>query len=111
MEGLEALFIVFFLIINFYIIPPDEPTQTTLPRKRGRPPKSTSKPRNKEKVGRIWEFLRDLLKNTEYCPRYIRWDNYDNLEFRLVDPRKICEIWGQKKGKDISYEHFSRSIR
>lgn len=78
---------------------------------RGRPRKNLLAPRP-VKIGRIWEFLRDLLKDPRYCPQIIRWENINNLEFKLEDNKAVANIWGERKNKvDMKYENFSRSIR
>jgi len=61
---------------------------------------------------RVWEFIRDLLKEREYCPSLICWMDHENGVFRLVSGQKVAKLWGDKKGnKEMSYEKFSRAMR
>ncbi|OXA60638.1 nuclear transcription factor Y subunit gamma isoform X2 [Folsomia candida] len=82
-------------------------------RKVGRPPKKDKKmKRNEKKTGRLWEFIRDLLKNPEYCPSLVRWENPEEGHFRFVNSEKVAQLWGQIKGNPrMTYEKLSRAMR
>lgn len=80
-------------------------------RKPGRP-RGTRRKKKPEKLGRLWEFIRDLLKNREYCPSLICWDNYDEGMFRFVHSDKVAKLWGSKKDNpEMNYEKLSRAMR
>ncbi|XP_075234852.1 uncharacterized protein LOC142332341 isoform X2 [Lycorma delicatula] len=81
------------------------------PRRRpGRPRGSRRK--KPEKLGRLWEFLRDLLLNPESCPSLICWDNYEEGTFRFVHSDKVAKLWGAKReNPDMNYEKLSRAMR
>ena len=65
-----------------------------------------------EKIGRLWEFIRDLLLNPEYCPSMVRWENYNEGVFRFVDSRKVAKLWGTiKENPKMTYEKLSRAMR
>ncbi|ODN02493.1 ETS ous factor [Orchesella cincta] len=82
-------------------------------RKVGRPPKKDKKmKRNEKKTGRLWEFIRDLLKNPEYCPSLVKWENHEEGHFRFVNSEKVAQLWGQIKGNPrMTYEKLSRAMR
>ncbi|KAF6216472.1 hypothetical protein GE061_000814 [Apolygus lucorum] len=83
-------------------------------RGRGRPsnPNKKGKKKAENSYGRLWEFLRDLLKNPDMCPRIIKWDNHDEGLFRFVQSNEVARIWGERKGnKDMTYEKLSRAMR
>lgn len=83
------------------------------PKKKGPGrPKGSKRKKKPEKLGRLWEFLRDLLKNREYCPSLIVWDNYEEGMFRFVHSDKVAKLWGTKKDNpDMNYEKLSRAMR
>ena len=65
-----------------------------------------------KKTGRLWEFIRDLLKNPEYCPSLVRWENPGEGHFRFVNSEKVAQLWGQIKGNPrMTYEKLSRAMR
>uniref|UniRef100_A0A0A9YQZ1 ETS homologous factor n=1 Tax=Lygus hesperus TaxID=30085 RepID=A0A0A9YQZ1_LYGHE len=83
-------------------------------RRRGRPsnPNKKGKKKPENSYGRLWEFLRDLLKNPDMCPRIIKWENHDDGLFRFVQSNEVARIWGERKGnKDMTYEKLSRAMR
>ena len=60
----------------------------------------------------LWEFIRDLLLDSQYNPKYIRWEDRKDGVFRVVNSKAIAKMWGDKKGnKEMTYEKFSRSMR
>lgn len=63
-------------------------------------------------MGRLWEFIRNLLLNPTYCPSLIKWENYEEGVFRFVRTEKVAELWGSRKcnGK-MTYEKLSRALR
>ncbi|RZF40410.1 hypothetical protein LSTR_LSTR014503, partial [Laodelphax striatellus] len=76
----------------------------------GRPRGSRRK--KPEKLGRLWEFIRDLLLNNETCPSLICWDNYEEGMFRFVHSDKVAKLWGAKRDNpDMNYEKLSRAMR
>ncbi|KAJ9583937.1 hypothetical protein L9F63_021711 [Diploptera punctata] len=68
--------------------------------------------RKKVKIGRLWEFIRDLLLNPEYCPSLIRWENHNEGVFRFVDSGGVAKLWGEiKDNEKMSYDKLSRAMR
>merc|ERR1712066_846834 len=64
------------------------------------------------KYGKLWEFIRDLLKNDKYNPRIITWEDIDKGEFRIVDSVLVAKLWATvKKNKKMNYEKLSRAMR
>merc|ERR1719245_1104463 len=64
------------------------------------------------KYGKLWEFIRDLLKNEKYNPKIITWEDIDKGEFRIVDSVLVAKLWATvKKNKKMNYEKLSRAMR
>jgi Ets-domain len=60
----------------------------------------------------VWEFIRDLLKEREYCPSLIRWEDHEEGTFRIVNCKKVAKLWGdKKKNNKMNYEKLSRAMR
>ena len=59
----------------------------------------------------LWEFLRELLEKSSPGD-LIRWEDESSLKFKVVDPQRLAERWGQVKGKPgMTYEKLSRALR
>merc|ERR1711953_813729 len=64
------------------------------------------------RYGKLWEFIRDLLKNEKYNPKIIMWEDVDKGEFRIVDSVLVAKFWATvKKNKKMNYEKLSRAMR
>jgi len=64
------------------------------------------------KYGKLWEFIRDLLKIKKYNPSAIRWENVEEGEFRIVDSVMVAHLWATvKENKRMNYEKLSRAMR
>merc|ERR1712062_770848 len=64
------------------------------------------------RYGKLWEFIRDLLKNEKYNPKIIMWEDVDKGEFRIVDSVLVAKLWATvKKNKKMNYEKLSRAMR
>ncbi|CAL4156708.1 unnamed protein product, partial [Meganyctiphanes norvegica] len=61
---------------------------------------------------KTWEFLMRLLVCSETNPEVICWEDESQYIFRLVEPKKIMELWNAKAGKSSgNYDNFARSLR
>ena len=59
----------------------------------------------------LWEFLAELLVSSSSSD-VIRWEDESALKFKVVDPQRLAERWGQEKGKTgMTYEKLSRALR
>ncbi|XP_013384940.1 transcription factor ETV6 isoform X2 [Lingula anatina] len=59
----------------------------------------------------LWEFISRLLMDNTYSA-YIRWEDYDQLVFRIVNPTALAQLWGiQKNRTNMTYEKLSRALR
>merc|ERR1711953_196130 len=64
------------------------------------------------RYGKLWEFIRDLLKNEKYNPKIITWEDIERGEFRIVDSVLVAKLWATvKKNKKMNYEKLSRAMR
>lgn len=62
--------------------------------------------------GKLWEFIRDLLLNSETCPSIIKWENRSEGIFRIVKSDEVAKRWGKRKcNKSMTYEKMSRAMR
>ncbi|KAF2900461.1 hypothetical protein ILUMI_05726 [Ignelater luminosus] len=89
------------------------PPESSPKRKPGRP-RSTDKFRKKpeKRLGKLWEFLRNLLLDAKTCPSLIKWDNYNEGTFKFVESEKVAKLWGDRKKNDkMNYEKLSRAMR
>ncbi|XP_050055282.1 ETS-related transcription factor Elf-1-like isoform X1 [Aphis gossypii] len=89
-------------------------SNSSIEKKRAGRPRGTKAKRSKAepKLSRIWEFIRDLLLNSQYCPTYICWENYEEGRFRFVQSDKVAKLWGKfKRNERMNYEKFSRAMR
>ncbi|XP_069678219.1 ETS homologous factor-like isoform X3 [Periplaneta americana] len=80
------------------------PGRPRMPGRRGKKPE--------KKTGRLWEFIRDLLLNRDYCPSLICWENHEEGVFRFVRSEKVAQLWGTiKENPKMTYEKLSRAMR
>lgn len=88
--------------------------ESPIEKKKAGRPRGTKVKRSKAepKLSRIWEFIRDLLLDAQYCPTYICWENYEEGRFRFVQSDKVAKLWGKfKRNERMNYEKFSRAMR
>ncbi|KAI6227600.1 hypothetical protein M3Y99_01238700 [Aphelenchoides fujianensis] len=76
--------------------------------KDGRPRKRSQH----TKGNKLWEFIRDALKDPSTCPTIVRWEDPDQGVFRIVESEKLARLWGEKKNNQkMTYEKLSRAMR
>uniref|UniRef100_F1KTA1 ETSous factor n=1 Tax=Ascaris suum TaxID=6253 RepID=F1KTA1_ASCSU len=73
------------------------------------------KPRKRSqhtKGNKLWEFIRDALKDPSTCPSVVRWEDPIEGVFRIVESEKLARLWGEKKNNQkMTYEKLSRAMR
>ncbi|KAF7379081.1 hypothetical protein HZH66_015315 [Vespula vulgaris] len=89
----------------------DNCMKITMKRPPGRP-KMLKPKKNVTGQGKLWEFIRDLLRNRETCPSLICWEDYSQAKFRFVKSDEVAKRWGSRKGNTkMTYEKLSRAMR
>ncbi|KAM9807796.1 ETS homologous factor [Neosynchiropus ocellatus] len=64
------------------------------------------------KGAHLWEFIRDILLNSECNPGLIRWEDRTAGVFRLLKSEAVAQLWGKKKNNcRMNYEKLSRAMR
>ncbi|VDN40596.1 unnamed protein product [Gongylonema pulchrum] len=64
------------------------------------------------KGNKLWEFIRDALKDPSTCPSIVRWEDPVEGVFRIVESEKLARLWGEKKNNQkMTYEKLSRAMR
>ncbi|CCD67764.1 ETS domain-containing protein ets-7 [Caenorhabditis elegans] len=60
---------------------------------------------------RLLNFLRGLLEDDSHSD-LITWSNKDTLEFQMLKPHKVAELWGAATGNPgMNYDKMSRGLR
>lgn len=63
------------------------------------------------KVCHLWEFMLSLLLNPVHN-RVVKWEDAERGIFRIIDSRRVAELWGQQKqNHNMNYEKLSRALR
>ncbi|XP_014216996.1 ETS homologous factor-like [Copidosoma floridanum] len=89
----------------------DNSIEISTKRPPGRPRLLKTK-KNPTSQGKLWEFIRDLLRNRKTCPSLICWENYSEAKFRFVRSDEVAKLWGSRKGNTkMTYEKLSRAMR
>uniref|UniRef100_A0A1I7T9S7 Ets-domain protein n=1 Tax=Caenorhabditis tropicalis TaxID=1561998 RepID=A0A1I7T9S7_9PELO len=73
------------------------------------------KPRKRSqhtKGNKLWEFIRDALKDPSTCPSVVRWEDPVQGVFRIVESERLARLWGARKNNEkMTYEKLSRAMR
>ncbi|XP_064480976.1 ETS homologous factor-like isoform X2 [Ornithodoros turicata] len=95
-------------------MPPPMPMMGKKKGRRGRPPMKEAKVRSRagKGMGKLWEFIRDLLLNPTTNPSLIRWERREDGIFKFVQSDKVAKMWGDRKQNPrMTYEKLSRAMR
>lgn len=70
-------------------------------------------PGDKMSVRLLWDFLQQLLNDTEQRYRYcIAWKDQGKGVFKIVDPHRLAKLWGmQKNHLNMNFDKMSRAMR
>ncbi|XP_040078437.1 ETS homologous factor isoform X9 [Ixodes scapularis] len=75
-------------------------------------PNSSPGSENGKGMGKLWEFIRDLLLNPTTNPSLIRWERREDGIFKFVQSDKVAKMWGDRKQNPrMTYEKLSRAMR
>jgi ETS factor family protein len=89
----------------------DNSVEISTKRPPGRPRLLKTK-KNPTSQGKLWEFIRDLLRDRKTCPSLICWEDYSQAKFRFVRSDEVAKLWGSRKGNTkMTYEKLSRAMR
>uniref|UniRef100_A0A915J0S3 Uncharacterized protein n=1 Tax=Romanomermis culicivorax TaxID=13658 RepID=A0A915J0S3_ROMCU len=76
---------------------------------------ANGKPRKRSqhtKGNKLWEFIRDALKDPETSPSVVKWEDQEQGVFRIVESERLARLWGRKKNNSkMTYEKLSRAMR
>jgi len=68
--------------------------------------------RRKTGTKKITQWILSLLRDPEYNPRVISWENEQEGVFYINDTAKYAKLWGdRKKNPSMNYEKLSRAMR
>ncbi|XP_062919316.1 ETS homologous factor isoform X2 [Mobula hypostoma] len=60
----------------------------------------------------LWEFIRDILLDSEKNPGLIKWEDRSEGIFRFLKSEAVAQLWGKKKNNSsMTYEKLSRAMR
>jgi hypothetical protein len=60
----------------------------------------------------LWEFVRDLLKDPQFNPSLLKWEDKELGVFKFVQSEAVAAMWGRKKNNPgMTYEKLSRAMR
>uniref|UniRef100_A0A0K0ESN2 ETS domain-containing protein n=1 Tax=Strongyloides stercoralis TaxID=6248 RepID=A0A0K0ESN2_STRER len=73
------------------------------------------KPRKRSqhtKGNKLWEFIRDALRDPITNPSIVKWEDPHQGVFRIIESEKLARLWGEKKNNQkMTYEKLSRAMR
>uniref|UniRef100_A0A0N4ZB07 PNT domain-containing protein n=1 Tax=Parastrongyloides trichosuri TaxID=131310 RepID=A0A0N4ZB07_PARTI len=73
------------------------------------------KPRKRSqhtKGNKLWEFIRDALRDPTTNPSIVKWEDSNQGVFRIIESEKLARLWGEKKNNQkMTYEKLSRAMR
>jgi len=68
--------------------------------------------RRKTGTKKITQWILSLLRDPEYNPSVISWENEQEGVFYITDTAKYAKLWGErKKNPSMNYEKLSRAMR
>uniref|UniRef100_A0A0K0FE30 PNT domain-containing protein n=1 Tax=Strongyloides venezuelensis TaxID=75913 RepID=A0A0K0FE30_STRVS len=64
------------------------------------------------KGNKLWEFIRDALRDPTTNPSIVKWEDPHQGVFRIIESEKLARLWGEKKNNQkMTYEKLSRAMR
>src|SRR5689334_5357278 len=63
-------------------------------------------------MGQLWEFLLELLNDSQSNPGLIRWVCRKKGIFKLTQNERVAQMWGQmRQNPKMNYKKMSRTMR
>ncbi|XP_048463059.1 ETS homologous factor-like isoform X2 [Rhincodon typus] len=60
----------------------------------------------------LWEFIRDILLDSDKNPGLLKWEDRSEGVFRFLKSEAVAQLWGKKKNNSsMTYEKLSRAMR
>ena len=60
----------------------------------------------------LWQFLKELLSQSQLYGACIRWIDRQKGVFKIEDSVRVARLWGRRKNRPaMNYDKLSRSIR
>ncbi|XP_072374914.1 ETS homologous factor-like isoform X1 [Scyliorhinus torazame] len=60
----------------------------------------------------LWEFIRDILLDSDKNPGLLKWENRAEGVFRFLKSEAVAQLWGKRKNNSsMTYEKLSRAMR
>ncbi|XP_067850408.1 ETS homologous factor-like [Heptranchias perlo] len=73
---------------------------------------SSSGKKHSSRGTHLWEFIRDILLDSDKNPGLIKWEDRNEGVFRFLKSEAVAQLWGKRKNNStMTYEKLSRAMR
>ncbi|XP_067901952.1 ETS homologous factor-like [Heterodontus francisci] len=74
--------------------------------------KSTNGKKHTPRGTHLWEFIRDILLDSDKNPGLLKWEDRSEGVFRFLKSEAVAQLWGKRKNNSsMTYEKLSRAMR